>query len=78
MGKLPVVTSRQIIRVLNELGFFEHNRVGSHAQFKHADGRRITVPVHKGRDINRGTLRGIIHDLHISVDEFISLLKKKK
>jgi len=71
-----VLKGKELIRVLIKLGFFEYHRVGSHAQFKHNDGRRITVPVHSGKDITTGTLRGIISDLGISVEEFIEQLKK--
>ena len=77
MPKLPVVKIKELIRVLNTLGFFEHHRVGSHAQFKHSDGRRTTVSIHRGKDIKSGTLRGIINDIDLSVEDFILILKKK-
>lgn len=77
MPKLPVVKTRELIRVLNRLGFFEYHRVGSHAQFKHLDGRRVTVPVHYGKDIKTGTLRGILNDMDLNAEEFIFVLKKK-
>ncbi len=76
MPKLPVVKTRELIRVLENLGFFKHHQVGSHAQFKHPDGRRTTVPVHVGKDLNRGTLRGIINDVGVTVEEFVAVLKK--
>jgi len=76
MPKLPVIKANKLIRVIQKLGFFEHHRVGSHVQFKHSDGRRITVAVHKGRDIKKKTLRGIIGDLEISVEEFIKILRR--
>ena len=47
---------------------------GSHLVFVHADGRKTTVPMH-GRDIPLGTLRAIIKDLHMTVDEFIKVWK---
>jgi len=72
--KLPIIKTKELIRVLEKLGFFKHHQVGSHAQFKHLDGRRVTVPVHSGRDLKRKILKGIINDLEISVDEFIKLL----
>ncbi len=77
MSKLPIIKAKELIRVLNKLGFFEHHRVGSHAQFKHEDERRVTVPVHAGKDINKGTLGGIIKDIDLTVEEFIVILKKK-
>ena len=77
MPKLPVVKTRELIRVLSRLGFFEYHRVGSHAQFKHLDDRRITIPVHYGKDVKTGTLRGILSDIDLSVEEFILILKNK-
>lgn len=76
MPKLPVIKPRELIRVLEKLEFFEFHRVGSHAQFKHFDGRRITIPIHQGKDIKSGTLRGIIKDINLTVEEFIKILKK--
>lgn len=77
MPKLPVVKARELVRVLKKLGFFEHHQVGSHIQFKNVGGKRVTVPVHRGKDINRGILRGIINDIGLTIDEFIKVLKKK-
>ncbi len=78
MPKLPAVKVKELIRVLNQLGFFEHHRVGSHAQFKHPDGRRVTMPIHYGKDVSKGILRGILNDIDINVEEFISFLKQRK
>ncbi len=74
MPKLPVIKARKLIKVLNKLGFYKHHQVGSHAQFKHPDGRRITLPIHPGKDLKKKTLKGIIKDLDLSVEEFIKLL----
>jgi len=71
MPKLPVLRSKELIRVLIKLGFYKHHQVGSHAQFKHSDGRRVTVPIHSGKDIGRKTLKGIIDDINITIEEFI-------
>ena len=76
MSKLPVIKAKDLIRVLNKLGFFKYHQVGSHAQFKNTGGLRITVPVHSGKDLKRKILKGIIGDLEITTEEFINLLKK--
>jgi predicted RNA binding protein YcfA (HicA-like mRNA interferase family) len=47
---------------------------GSHHIMRHPDGRRTTVPVHAGRDIRPGTLRNILRDAGLTVDEFRQLL----
>ena len=75
MPKLPVVKARELIRVLNRLGFFEYHRVGSHAQFKHSDGRRTTIPIHYGKDVKSGMLRGILQDIDLTIEEFVKVLK---
>ena len=77
MSKLPTIKTRELLRVLLRIGFFKHHQIGSHAQFKHKDGRRITVSIHSGHDVPNGTLRGIIHDIKISVDDFIRVLNKE-
>lgn len=78
MPKLPVVKAKELIRVLKKLGFFKFHQVGSHAQFKHPNGRRVTVPIHPGKDLGKKTLKGIIDDLDLGVEEFIKILKKEK
>jgi predicted RNA binding protein YcfA (HicA-like mRNA interferase family) len=77
MPKLPIVKTKELLRVLEKLGFIEHHHVGSHAQFKHADGRRTTVPIHTG-DVQKGMLHGILQDIRVSTENFIVVLKKKK
>ena len=73
--KLPSVNARQLIRVLKQAGFEEQRQRGSHLHLKRASGgKRVTVPVHKGRSIPTGTLRAILRDADISVDEFLELL----
>lgn len=77
MPKLPTIRDRELIRVLRYLGFREHPERGtSHLVFRHFDGRTTVVSRHPGKDIPRGTLRGILHDLQISVAEFVDLLKQ--
>ena len=78
MPKLPVVKDRDLIRVLKRLGFFEHpERGSSHLVFAHPDGRRTTVSRHPGKDMPRGTLRGILQDIKISPEEFKKRLHLK-
>lgn len=78
MAKLPVVKTRALVRALERLGFYKRHQVGSHAHFKHLDGRRTTVYIHEGKDIGKKTLKGIITDLNMTVDEFVTALRKKR
>ena len=73
--KLPSVNARQLIRALKQVGFEEQRQRGSHLHLKRdSDGKRVTVPVHKGRSIPTGTLRAILRDADISVETFLELL----
>ena len=75
--RLPVLTSRRIIIVLERLGF-KHRKLKatSHRRYVHPDGRRTTIPIHPGQDIVRGLLRKILKDIKLSPEEFKKLLKK--
>ncbi|TRZ52506.1 addiction module toxin, HicA family [bacterium] len=76
MPKLPVVKTKELVDVLMKLEFLQAKAKGtSHRVFKHIDGRRTTVSIHGNSEIPRGTLLGILSDLNISKDEFISLIK---
>jgi predicted RNA binding protein YcfA (HicA-like mRNA interferase family) len=61
---------RELVRALERMGFhLLRKSPGSHWQFEHPDGRRTTVPVHRGRDIGPGLLRKILRDIEMSPDE---------
>ncbi|MCL5438544.1 MAG: type II toxin-antitoxin system HicA family toxin [Patescibacteria group bacterium] len=74
MPKLPVVKASKLLRALKKLGFYEHHQVGSHIQLKHPDGRRTTLPYHPTQEIRRKTLKAIIDDLDMSIEEFTKAL----
>ena len=63
------------MNALRRFGFAQTRARGSHRRFEHPDGRKTTVPVHKGRDIPRGLLRQIVTvDLGMDVDDFARFL----
>lgn len=75
MTELPTVTASRLIRALQRGGFFIHHSSGSHRVLKHRDhpALRVVVPYHAG-DIKRGTLRSILRQAALTVDELNSLL----
>jgi len=75
MDSLPVVKSRQVISALLKGGFYLHHQTGSHARFIHEtrSDLKVTVPVHS-KDIPKGTLRRIIKQADLTVEEFLQLL----
>jgi len=75
-GRLPVATGREVIRALRSFGFEVDRIVGSHHVMTYSGdpARTVTVPVHAGRDLKPGTLRSIIRQAGLTVEEFTSLL----
>ena len=71
MGNVPILKPREVILLLEKLGFAEVRQRGSHKQFRHLDGRCTTVPFHAGRDISPILLKQIAKDIGLSVDEFL-------
>jgi predicted RNA binding protein YcfA (HicA-like mRNA interferase family) len=75
MSKLPSVPARDVVRVAEQVGFAFDRQKGSHAVYlRVSDRRRLVIPVHKGRDLKPGTLRGLIDDMGLTVEEFVSRL----
>ena len=75
MSKLPIVAAREVIKVAEKLGLEFDRQKGSHAVYvRVSDKRRIVIPAHKGRDLKPGTLRGLIDDMGLSVEEFVAMV----
>jgi predicted RNA binding protein YcfA (HicA-like mRNA interferase family) len=60
---------REVERIALSLGFVFDRSKGSHRIYKHRDGRRTVIPFYAG-DVATGTLKSIIDDLGITVQEF--------
>ena len=76
MSRLPVLSAREVIRMLEHMGFEIVRQRGSHIRLKHEDGRVVTVPVHSGQQISRGLLRKILRDVELSPKDLEDILKK--
>jgi predicted RNA binding protein YcfA (HicA-like mRNA interferase family) len=70
-GSIPVFKPREVVALLERLGFAEVRQRGSHRQFRHADGRGTTVPFHGTRDISPTLLRKIARDVGMTVQELL-------
>jgi predicted RNA binding protein YcfA (HicA-like mRNA interferase family) len=75
MSKLPAVRCRDVARVAESIGFVLDRQRGSHAIYiRSADHRRVVLPMHSGKDLKPGTLRGIISDLGLTPEDFVKHL----
>lgn len=75
MPKMPRISSREAIRALERLGFEQIRQTGSHVVMKKmTESGKIgcVVPMH--RELKIGTLRGILKQAQVTVEEFIESL----
>ncbi len=73
--KLPRIEGCEVVRALERAGFEVRRQKGSHVHLRRdTDQKRVTVPVHSGKTLPPGTLRGILRDASLSVEEFHKLL----
>jgi len=75
MAKLREMSYREITRRLRKLGFrFYRQGKGSHEIWvRDHDGRVIPVPHYRGKKIRKGTVRAIIREAGVSVEEFMEV-----
>jgi predicted RNA binding protein YcfA (HicA-like mRNA interferase family) len=73
--RLPRVSGDKVVKALKKAGFIEIRCRGSHSYLYHEEkDRLVTVPVHTGRIIALKTLKSILNQAELSIDEFIELL----
>jgi predicted RNA binding protein YcfA (HicA-like mRNA interferase family) len=73
VSKLPQLSGRECVRALERAGFLVRRQEGSHIILRRAEPfAQLVVPDHK--ELDRGTLRAIIRQSGLSVEEFIGLL----
>ncbi len=73
MPPLPVVSGDEFTKAAARLGYSIERTRGSHMMLRCAGRKPLTVPRHD--ELDRKTLRGLIRDAGVSVEEFIELLK---
>lgn len=76
MPKLPVISAKNLIKILNKLNFTTIHQRGSHIKLIrkiNSSKEIIVIPNHK--IIRKGTLKNILRILDLKIQEFISLLQ---
>ncbi|MDI3548177.1 MAG: hypothetical protein PWR10_1829 [Halanaerobiales bacterium] len=74
MLPLPILSAREVIKALEKAGWKFARQKGSHVMLiKIGERRPLVIPNHK--EIAKGTLRSIIREAGLTVQEFIELLK---
>ncbi len=71
MPKLPVISGKELARVLEQFGYERDHQTGSHLilRNKTEPHRRLTVPDH--RELAKGTFLAILRQAGITREEFL-------
>ncbi len=74
MSALPLVSGREAVKALGKIGYVLDRQRGSHIILRQQNPphRRLTVPDHM--EVAKGTLRAIIRQAGLTVEEFNELL----
>ena len=70
--KLSVLSGKEVVRALSKIGYYVRDQKGSHVHLRHSYRKPLTVPTHQ--EIAKGTLRAIIKDAGLTVEEFVELI----
>jgi len=74
MSKVPRVDAKQLIKIVEKLGFKLVRQSDSHMIYKNEKGIRLTIPYHSGKTIHPKIVTSVLNDADLSADEFKKLL----
>lgn len=74
MSRLPVLSGKELCKRLKKIGYSIDHQTGSHIVLRDENPphRRLTVPDHQ--EIAKGTLRAIIRQSGLTLQEFKKLM----
>ncbi len=77
MPKLPVLSGKDVVKILSKIGFVHVRTTGSHAILnKHnSEKGKVTIPVPLHRELAKGTLKSIMNQAGLTLDDLLKLLK---
>jgi len=69
MSRLKIMTSVQMCKFVENIGFVAVRQRGSHKFYRHDDGRTTVIPMH-AKDLDRSLIRKILRDIEMSIDDY--------
>ena len=74
--RAPRLTGSQIERAILRAGWYLHHSRGAHFYYRHPErrGKQITIPIHAGEIVPVKTLRSILEQADLTLDEFVGFL----
>ncbi len=75
MPKLPVVSGKDVVKVLTKIGYVHVRTSGSHAILnKQTEKGKITIPVPLHHELAKGTLKSIMRQAELELEDLLRLL----
>lgn len=74
MPPLPIISAAECIRALERLGYEAERQRGSHVRLMCKGRAPLTVPMH--RTLKRGTLRAILRQADLTVEQLLEALDR--
>jgi len=74
MGRLSNILGKQAVKAFEKAGWTPVGQVGSHLVMT-KPGLRVNLSIPQHRELSVGTLRALIRNADMTVDEFLKLLK---
>ncbi len=72
--ELPLLRPSEVVRILESAGFVRWRQKGSHmTMYRASDHRTLTVPIHFGKTVPKGTLHAILKQAGLTPEEFTAL-----
>jgi predicted RNA binding protein YcfA (HicA-like mRNA interferase family) len=75
MASLPVISGSETVKVFERFRWTVARQTSSHIIMTH-EGQIASLSVPNHKEVARGTLRSLIRSANLTVDEFVSRLKK--
>jgi predicted RNA binding protein YcfA (HicA-like mRNA interferase family) len=76
LSRLKLINAKTMEKLLLRLGFEKVRQKGSHAFYRHPDGRVTTVPHHKAKVLARPLIREILREIEITIDDYNNHLER--
>lgn len=74
MTKPPLLSGREVVKAFESIGYHRVTQRGSHIKIRNDSSQKtLIIPDH--REVDRWTLKGILRDAKISIEEFLKLAR---
>lgn len=71
--RLIPISAKKMCKLLKKLGFVKTSQRGSHARFKHPDGRKTMVPMHSRKELQHRLIIEILSQINLERKDFDKL-----